>query len=360
MSQLPEDTPTDQVLPVEILPVMRDFVSVFTESVFFGIYIAIYPVAMYHLLKRTRTKRSSWPIAAVITVMFLISVYQWSSAVGIVMQREVTMFLHTEGTMVQRIRLANAQTTKPSYASELLFVQQFILGDAVIAWRLLVIHNWARWLFVILASLWLGTVATGFGLIGCLAHAEFPIYDSPRLCTELENVSWLLSLTFNGFATVMFALLARSHRKMSRVLDEKRKTKVDRVLMVLVISGIIYFILGLPRLSSFANPSILPFFSRLTWATEVIESALDQIVGIYPTAVTAFLFYESKMFSSPSAASYDGTGQSHTLTTLRFAKNSTTVATASGVAPSQGLSSTTARSVVLADRDDNSDIMDKA
>lgn len=42
--------------------------------------------------------------------------------------------------------------------------------------------------------------------MGCLVRAHFPPSDLlPRLCTNLENTSWLISLVLNGLATALLA-----------------------------------------------------------------------------------------------------------------------------------------------------------
>lgn len=52
-------------------------------------------------------------------------------------------------------------------------------------------------------------LATGFGLIGCLVHADFPSPEHlPELCFVLENVSWVISLALNGVSTMFLTWMA--------------------------------------------------------------------------------------------------------------------------------------------------------
>lgn len=47
------------------------------------------------------------------------------------------------------------------------------------------------------------------GFFGCIAHANFPEDEAlPRLCNELGNSGWVVSLAFNGLATALLARIA--------------------------------------------------------------------------------------------------------------------------------------------------------
>ncbi|KZV84827.1 hypothetical protein EXIGLDRAFT_776137 [Exidia glandulosa HHB12029] len=315
----PAPPTTDEILPLLIPAIMRDVASLTAQSVLYGMYLIVFTVAIYNLLQashlgevakiliplRRRKAQGAWMVLTVsISAAFIISTFLWASNVAVLWQRMNTVFVGTEGTIIDRIDLANSSTEKVRYMNDVMFVISYIIGDAVIAWRIFILSQRMVWVSAVMGALWL---ATGFGLIGCLVHSDFPSSDLlPRLCTNFENVSWVISLIFNGLATVLLARLARSHRKASMVINSKKRSKVDRVLSILVVSGVVYFILGVPRLSSFANQTLNPLPSNLSYATQIIEAMLYQLVGLYPTMVTAFLFYESKLFAGTSTTSGSG------------------------------------------------------
>ncbi|EJD43896.1 hypothetical protein AURDEDRAFT_137608 [Auricularia subglabra TFB-10046 SS5] len=286
---------TDDLLPRLMTAIMRDIASIIAQSVLYGTYLIVFSVASYNFLKRRNVQRFALAFAAITLATFTISTFLWASNIAVLVQRLDLVFVHTDENILVRIKQANVSTAKMRYMSDVMFVVSYLIGDAIIAWRILVLSQWVLWTTILMFVLWLGSFATGFGLIGCLVHADFALTgDLPQLCTNLENSSWVISLVFNGMATLLLARIAWA----SNMTDASKKSKVKRVLHVLVVSGCIYFLLGLPRLTSFANPSLNPLPSNVSYATQIIEAMLYQLVGLYPTAVTAFLFYESKTGTS--------------------------------------------------------------
>lgn len=251
--------------------------------------------------------------------MFLISTFLWSSAIWTLFFRmHKAIGERSPVNMSTRVRDANLETAKVRYASDMLFVISFLLGDAVIGWRILILWQWHMIATVILGLLYLGAFsesvavsvglsvvltsepeATGWGLIGCLIHADFPLNTSvPALCTNFSNISWLMSVAFNIAATALLARLAwcvssplsyglgtvayrarlRQHRRTNRLVDARRRTNVDQVLLFLVVAGVVYIVLSAPRLSTFHNKTLQPTPTRFTTATQTIEQILYQLV----------------------------------------------------------------------------------
>ncbi|KZV88805.1 hypothetical protein EXIGLDRAFT_696317 [Exidia glandulosa HHB12029] len=234
--------------------------------------------------------------AIAMVALFTISTFLWSSNIAVLVKRVNIVFVDREGNLLSRLQLANSSTELQRYMNDVIFTVAYLIGDALIVWRIIILYQRQRVIAFSMLLLWLGAATTGVGLFGCLVQAKFPESDAlPRLCTNLENASWTISLILNAVGT---ALLARLAWKSSRLISENRYTKADRVLCTLVTAGLIYFILGLPRLTAFANQSLNPLPSNVSFATQVIAAMLDNIVGLYPTAVTAVLFYESKIFES--------------------------------------------------------------
>lgn len=294
---------TDDLLPRLMNAIMRDIASIIAQSVLYGTYLIVFSVASYNFLKRRNVQRFALVFAAITLATFTISTFLWASNIAILVQRLDIISFRTNENILLRIKQANVSTAKMRYMSDVMFVVSYLIGDAIIAWRILVLSQWVIWTTILMFVLWLGSFATGFGLVGCLVHADFALSnDLPQLCTNLENTSWVISLVFNGMATLLLARIAWLLRRASLMTDASKKSKVKRVLHVLVVSGCIYFLLGLPRLTSFANPSLNPLPSKVSYATQIIEAMLYQLVGLYPTAVTAFLFYESKVLTDNTAS----------------------------------------------------------
>ncbi|EJD46397.1 hypothetical protein AURDEDRAFT_113701 [Auricularia subglabra TFB-10046 SS5] len=294
---------TDQWLPLLMNALMRDIASVMAQSVLYGAYLVFFSFAIYQLLLRHKRQRAFVIVSATTLAMFVAGSFLWASNIAVLVQRLHIVFVEQDAPIADRITRANASTEKMRYMSDVMFIVSYLIGDAVIGWRILLLWQWKMWTTILMCVMWLATAATGFGLIGCLVNADFAASgDLPRACTHLENTSWLLSLVFNGTATALLARILWNRYKRNETTGMRRKNKVDRVLTVLVTSGIIYFILGLPRLTSFVNQTLNPLSSTTTYATQIIESMLYQLVNLYPTIVTSFLFAESGKLARDSKA----------------------------------------------------------
>ncbi|KZV85201.1 hypothetical protein EXIGLDRAFT_775790 [Exidia glandulosa HHB12029] len=329
------DAPPDEILPKVALAFTRNLASLSAQSVLYGMYVITFSIAFISLVRR-RGELPCLLLTIATVIMFGLSTFFWASSVSVFVDEMQLILGATYGDLSTRILDSNARTLKVRYSGDILFAFSYIIGDAVMAWRILVISRWRLFPSVALIGLWLGTTAMGLGLFGCVIHANWPPdADLPGLCTQMGNVAWVLSLAFNGLATTLLARIAWSHRKSATLISSSRRTtKVMRVLEILVVSGVIYFLLGVPRLTDFAKLTLSPFTTRLTMATQVIEDMLGQLVvrqsnrappvyrsdasetkGLYPTAVTTFLFYESQVFGGNTTF-----GSSNTRPTVQFVR----------------------------------------
>ncbi|KZV87946.1 hypothetical protein EXIGLDRAFT_751960 [Exidia glandulosa HHB12029] len=291
MSPMPTDNlpSTDVILPLITPLIVQDIITMITQSILFGAYFALEIFAIYHLLKG---KGAQSLIAGAIFAMFVISTFLWGSNLAVLIQRINIVLGSRKDWIGFRLSIANASTQKLRYMDDIMF---FVL------WRIVVLQRWNMRTIVTLAMLWMGTLSAGTGLVGCLIHTNFPSPDDlPKTCTNLGNTAWLLSLTFNAICTGILARMTWVYRRTVGSMLNRKRTRVDRVLVTLVVSGVLYFVLGLPRLATFANPSLSPFPSNITFGIELIELSLYQVVGIYPTAVVVVLFLDSSTHSTIS------------------------------------------------------------
>ncbi|KZV90354.1 hypothetical protein EXIGLDRAFT_770921 [Exidia glandulosa HHB12029] len=295
-----DDIPsTDTILPLLTPLIVQEIITMITQSTLFGAYFALEIFAMYHLLRKGKGAQSV--IAGAIFAMFATSTFLWGSNVAVLIQQINIVLGSRKDPIVFRLSTANASTQKLRYMDDIMFFVLYLIGDAVMAWRIVVLQRWNIRIIVILTMLWLGTLSAGTGLVGCLVHTNFPSPDDlPKTCTNLGNTAWLLSLVFNAICTCILARTTWVYRRTVGSMLNRKRTRVDRVLVTLVVSGVLYFLLGLPRLATFANPNLSPFPSKITFGVGLIELSLYQVVGIYPTVVIVVLLLDSSTQSTLS------------------------------------------------------------
>lgn len=198
---------------------------------------------------KRRTTRLAIPFSAITGVTFGLSTFIWSSNVAVVViwfRIACDTASRSKGAFDQRSRLelSDASTITLRYMSDVMFVLSYLIGDAVIAWRIIMLSQRSIGVSITMVSLWTGALATGLALIGCLINARFkPAPALLSICTRLENSSWVLSLVFNSLATLFLARLAWVQHRSNRAAGLPR-SQAERVLHILVVSGLVYLALG--------------------------------------------------------------------------------------------------------------------
>lgn len=294
--------------------IITDGSSIIAGTGLYGIYVVLICLSTYSIMRKNwrRPAVASLVLLGGTFTMFIMSTYLWAVNVAVLNKRiRLALVDYNIGPIAQRLALVNTSTARIRYSTDFIFIFEYLIGDAIIAWRVFVLYRWSLLVIIPLVAIWVGTLATGLGLLGCIVHNNFALgAQLPKLCEDLENSSWTISLAFNAIATVLMAHVAWKRRNETQMPNfsgpRKARSKIDRVLTILVVSGAVYFILGAMRLTAFANTSLNPLPSKVTFANEIIEFMLNQLVGIYPTAVTVFVLNEQSIFGTGMSSTFVG------------------------------------------------------
>ncbi|KAH7102497.1 hypothetical protein BKA62DRAFT_105488 [Auriculariales sp. MPI-PUGE-AT-0066] len=286
--------------------ISQDFTAVVAGSGFYGIYVVLFCAAVYSILRQPRwfKQTPSVVLLSSISVMFILATFLWAANVALLYKRiRIVLVDQYLGPLHSRLTISNTSTSLLRYMTDIMFIIEYLIGDALIGWRVFVLHRWSPWVVGSLSLVWLGTAGTGVGLLACMIDNHFAS-QLPKKCTDLENSSWTISLGYNFIATIMFTVITWNRRKVVQAAQKTRKTKVDRVLYILVSSGLVYLALGCMRLTLFANSTLNPLPGTVSHANIVLEFMFNQIVGIYPTLVTTLVLNERALFSTGLSSTY--------------------------------------------------------
>ncbi|KAH7097457.1 hypothetical protein BKA62DRAFT_774260 [Auriculariales sp. MPI-PUGE-AT-0066] len=190
-----------------------------------------------------------------------------------------------------------------------LFILSMLVGDAILSWRVIVLYQRKFWIVAVQGA----ALLTGFGLglasITCMLRAAdgYPFPETPH-CTEIvfkgQQAAWTISLFLNLFSTVQLGRIAWSHQHMLHKSGIRRNAIVT-ILYILAVSSAVYCILWIPLVSllfwQFSAQSY--FFGSRVFAMNLLQSAFQQLVGIYPTLVTFLTLNNNYIFGQDSAAS---------------------------------------------------------
>ncbi|VDC03906.1 unnamed protein product [Peniophora sp. CBMAI 1063] len=226
------------------------------------------------------------------------------------------------------------------------------LGDVIIIWR-----TWAfykgpreRWLLLIPISLLIGSLTSSSLLAYCVtkfdavpgssdfAKAPFCTNLTPTQGYSVELASMVLATT--AAATAMICWKTWTYRRTigANLRLNKNKTRAEKIMVILIESGVLYFLFFLQVLissSTTVNDAELSTPS-LQFATNVWTYMTNHILGAYPVLVVILVrsqrsYIEGAINSDVSISTRSSNSRSyperHTLPSHRFEHGTSTIGT---------------------------------
>ncbi|KAF8064093.1 hypothetical protein FPV67DRAFT_1503500 [Lyophyllum atratum] len=164
------------------------------------------------------------------------------------------------------------------------------ISDAVVIWRAWVLFPEEWWMMVIPVALLVASIASGLAYVALMSSvATFVAVSNrePVPAMKLVTANMALSLATNVAATVLIAYKLWSHRKIVGVNKHGSLSAVQKILVMLIESGIIYCGVQLARLILYCSPGTL--LSTRYFVSEVAVDLATVATGIYPTLVIMFV-----------------------------------------------------------------------
>ncbi|KAI0056920.1 hypothetical protein BV25DRAFT_1477656 [Artomyces pyxidatus] len=161
----------------------------------------------------------------------------------------------------------------------------YILSDAIVVWRALTIWSSDRRIFVVLLIFMLGTIAAAGSDLGLSLSQLFDTLDVVEDQSNIKQGRRALilvgpTLATNVCATLLIAYKAWHYRVTvkAHLNEDNSATKVEKILALLVESGIVYCVMWvlyvLAAFRVFPNPG-----------PSIMDGIMVQVSGIYPTII---------------------------------------------------------------------------
>ncbi|KAI9433156.1 hypothetical protein H4582DRAFT_2131786 [Lactarius indigo] len=284
------------------------------QSVLYGIYASLVPVSTYIMMKKGLRLLSQKILFGVILFMFSLSTAYLAVSIADLITLIKTWYLSmglSEST----------GTNSPTEALLILFNAltpiNYALTDGVVVWRAWIIcrDEYRKLLRVPIVMLVL-TMLTVAATIGIRVFINTdPIRDKNRLATIInvfQEITLISSLLTNILGTSVISLKAWRYRRWI-VTDLQRvvnlRTKTERVLALLVESGVFYIFSGVRMVTSLlkkgANSSLIQSmlvassFIRLPGSHIMLGNVYSQaavhMAGMYPVIVVVLVSREASM-----------------------------------------------------------------
>ncbi|KAG6829233.1 hypothetical protein H0H92_005235 [Tricholoma furcatifolium] len=263
-----------------------DLIHSFTAILFETFLLAIYTVLVIKtccmLGRKASQSRVSFVTLIVILLMYSMALTMWSFDVtNFIHQVQIPLLRNPDAPLADKYAESQQSLFHLLAPLDLLYAYEAILGDGIVVWRVYV--------------LWGNTKLAAALLTFCVARLGTKIIDgsfqSPAFCKNVQTVSYSTPTATTAVATILIGWKTWEYRKSTKVLSNaatsssggSRTHMVERVLMVLVESGFIYFIFFL-IIAIFNTPGI-ESNAGLSFAFFVYSYCTSVVVGLYPTIV---------------------------------------------------------------------------
>ncbi|GLB43408.1 hypothetical protein LshimejAT787_1303090 [Lyophyllum shimeji] len=275
----------------------RSLVRTFAAIVFETFLLALYSVSVVKacsiLLRKGRTRVSLINLAIVI-VLYLLAVSLFIIDIINYVAEVTTSFIHhPDVPIAQSFASARDSIFRLAAVIDALYAYMTILGDAVIVWRVYAFWGQGkrRWVLIIPWTILLGSLVTSALLTYCVAKLGTEIVDgafkNPAFCRNIQTSSMAAATTLA--ATTLIGITTWEYRRniKPRLGRSGRATRVEKILILLIESGFLYFLFFLaqvigntPRVSAAVQER-----ADLTFSYLVFSYCSSVIVGMYPTLI---------------------------------------------------------------------------
>lgn len=254
--------------------VSSHLVSLWVETLLYGVFTVLYFICMYILLYRQSVERFALR-THLINIMVATLIYLLSTAhVSVNLARSIRAFLEEDDP-----EAFFAGFHDPiHWVKQLLYNMTVMCADTLLLYRCYIV--WARnWKVVVLPA----AVLAGGSAAGYMSVYSFSVADGGDASLYSGNIrkwatiTYALWLIFNLSTTGLIAFRVWNHsRNMRSVFANTSTAKYNRVISMVIESGAIY---------CFALAIFLILYTTGTQGQRVVFDALAQIAGIMPVLI---------------------------------------------------------------------------
>ncbi|THH18067.1 hypothetical protein EW146_g2850 [Bondarzewia mesenterica] len=242
-----------------------------TTTLFYGFFCILICYSSYLLLQKGLKSRANLILLAVTLIMFASSTCWWGLELAVIIKQiQDILILNPDHTLESKFSTANHFTSLMDAGQQSLGVIIYLLSDVIVVWR---------------------------------AWVLYPNNRKPIIAT----VSLLICATklmVNIMATSLIGYKAwKHHQEIKNNLGPRKKTQVEKILALLVESGILYCFIWIVN--------IMMSFKSSTSNIDTLSGICIQIAGIYPTIIVILVSHQNTVWEmSDISITADHNGQS--------------------------------------------------
>lgn len=299
IAMTPSEAQTVQDIGISLL---IDVVTLTCLTFLYGTFTILASVALYIIRRNGLGTRSNLTMFLLTILMFALSTVYWGTFVAEVTREISDILIRNPAEPLDNKIQANGSWSfsVPDVIGILTSMTIYVVGDMIVVWRAWTLWNDNRKLMIVpmcLLASTLAVVITACGLRIRLAYGDVEVIDV--IGTRMQQTSWALSLATNMVATSLIAYKAWKHQKSirSNLGSLKRPTKIQKILALLVGSGLLYCILLITLIIGiYVN---IPGTGGAA-VDSIFMAVCVQLAAIYPTLVIVLVSLEKTVWNTTS------------------------------------------------------------
>ncbi|KAJ6575956.1 hypothetical protein DFH09DRAFT_1361610 [Mycena vulgaris] len=320
-------TPEEQTALEKIgLTIHENLLVAIFMSFFYGMYILIFPIAVSTLLRKGILKgtnsRANLAMFSVTLLTFVSTTLFWTMYIAqYTTTIQLNLYSNFDVSIVDRAAVASRQAIR--FSMVILWPQliNFMVGDAIVVWRVWVLYSRRKYIRTSLVVLWVITALSYTAYTGWRQHLMIKngtgAFDTTA--EKLQVICFSLSCATNIIGTSLVGLKAWEFRRLIRMNTggTGKPTVVQRCLDLMTETGILYCLLQFTflMLNSIQSSNNKPSGGSFDIATHLMIEAAIVVGAIYPL-LTITMVSQSRSLAVTSRAHVTGfTGSSGVRTT---------------------------------------------
>ncbi|KAJ6477625.1 hypothetical protein C8R45DRAFT_1076866 [Mycena sanguinolenta] len=252
-----------------------------------------------------------------ILTMFAIAIVLWTlDLANFIMEAKITLIEGSGDAIGAKYREALAFVFRLEAVEDVLYAYMTLLGDAIIIHRV-----WGLRALLVPCAILFGSFVATVMLTVCVLELGSNI-DSDQenfkslVCANVQIITYVMLSANTAIATGLIALTAWRYRKsIAPILrdngsivdgaDKPKPTQIERILVLLLESGILYFLFFATQIV-IASPPIrtgIESLWGLAFALKIYSYSSSVIVGLHPTILIVLARSKHKVLDRAAASS---------------------------------------------------------
>ncbi|KAJ7900515.1 hypothetical protein B0H13DRAFT_2336535 [Mycena leptocephala] len=230
-----------------------------------------------------------------------------------IMEAKITLIANTEDPIDSKLHKASTFIFRLEAAQDVLYAYMSVLGDAIIIHRVWKLQAFSGYLWVLFVpcALLFGSLVASFLLTYCIVEGNF---QNP-LCMDVQTITYVMPSANTAFATILIGWTTWKYRKSITPMfinddsakgnKKTRRTQCERILVLLLESGILYFIFFAIQVVAASPPvqALIWSLPGLAFALKMYAYSSSVIVGMYPTILIVLAHSKHNVLDRAAASS---------------------------------------------------------